>query len=373
MIKVLTPSGWSDFVGVRKKTVAESFLVGDSPIGLIQCTKEHLFKFGDEFVTADKAGFPIFEHIKDEPLEVYDLVEVAKGNEYFTDTLVSHNCNFHGGIGSLISSSKLAALTFQNPIQEMNDGKYRVFEPIDKKGQYVFSIDVSEGIGGDYSVITIINVSKKPFTQAAVFRSNTTSPYVLAEIVYKLYDSYNRPILLVENNSVGKIVADSLFYEYEIETMISTKMKNNEEQITEGRTSPGIKQTKKTKTIGCTSLKSLIETDILIINDFNTVRELSTFVRKPNGAYSADNGQTDDIAMTLVLFAWAVRQDYFEEITNLTNLKESLRKEYLDKQESEHTAFGFRQEDPEEPVVNIVNGLHYSVSNEVPLGFFRTG
>lgn len=371
-IKVLTPSGWSDFLGIRKKEVKESFLVGRSKDDLIQCTKEHLFKVDGKFVSADQANFPIFKQINNEPIEVFDLVEVRNGNEYFTDFYISHNCNFHGGIGTLISGNHIAKLIFKNTIQELDEGKFKIYEEPKKDFQYVFSVDVSEGLGLDYSVINIININQSPFKQVAVYRSNTVSPYVLTEIIFKLLPQYNNPILIIENNSIGKIVADSLFYEYEVDTLISSRTRKNVEELSVSAYNPGIKQTKKTKSVGCSSLKSLIEGDLLEINDFETIKELSTFVRRSNGSFSAEDGQTDDIVMTLVTFAWAVRQDYFNDLT-ANQLKESLKEEFLLKQESDHVAFGFRQEDPEEEIVQEENGIRFTIAGKVPVGFFRSG
>jgi hypothetical protein len=70
-----------------------------------------------------------------------------------------------------------------------------------------------------------------------------------------------------------------------------------------------------TKRIGCSNLKTLIETDKLQICDFDTYSELTTFVADKT-SFAAEEGANDDVVMTLVLFAWAATQKYFREIVN---------------------------------------------------------
>ena len=58
---------------------------------------------------------------------------------------------------------------------------------------------------------------------------------------------------------------------------------------------------KKVKQIGCNMLKNLIEEDKLIINDFETIAELSSFASKA-GSWEASQGAHDDLVMTCLLY-----------------------------------------------------------------------
>src|SRR5208283_5301506 len=73
----------------------------------------------------------------------------------------------------------------------------------------------------------------------------------------------------------------------------------------------GIRTTMNVKSDGCSILKLLIEQNQLIVNDFNTIEELSTFSLKGKG-YEAEDGKHDDLVMGLVLFAWLTEQQYFK-------------------------------------------------------------
>ena len=64
---------------------------------------------------------------------------------------------------------------------------------------------------------------------------------------------------------------------------------------------------------GKISLLSIIK---LIINDFDTIAELNTFVRVRD-SYEAEEGNNDDLVMGLVLFAWLTAQTYFKDSTNI--------------------------------------------------------
>ena len=71
-------------------------------------------------------------------------------------------------------------------------------------------------------------------------------------------------------------------------------------------------------------IKLLVEQNQLIINDFETIREMSTFSQKGT-SYEAEPGNHDDLMMCLVLFGWLSNQRFFKELTDINtviNLKE---------------------------------------------------
>jgi hypothetical protein len=78
----------------------------------------------------------------------------------------------------------------------------------------------------------------------------------------------------------------------------------------------GLRMTKGTKNIGTSNLKSLIEGDKLIVQDFDIVSELSTFISRGK-SFEAESGAHDDLVMCLVIFSWVANQRYFKELTNV--------------------------------------------------------
>ena len=81
---------------------------------------------------------------------------------------------------------------------------------------------------------------------------------------------------------------------------------------------PSIRTTTPVKAKGCSVLKLLIEQQQLIINDFNTINELSRFSKKGK-SYEAEDGN-DDMVMSLVLFSWCTTQPYFSNLTDVITL-----------------------------------------------------
>ena len=113
---------------------------------------------------------------------------------------------------------------------------------------------------------------------------------------------------MVEINDNGQQVVDSLFEDYEYENILSTVEIKNKIALTWGygnRSYRGVRTTKSVKRLGCSILKSLIEQQKLLIQDFDTISELSTFIAKGT-SFEADDGRHDDLVMCLVLFAWII-------------------------------------------------------------------
>jgi glycosyltransferase involved in cell wall biosynthesis len=92
--------------------------------------------------------------------------------------------------------------------------------------------------------------------------------------------------------------------------------------------------------------------DYLIIQDADTISEISTFIEK-KGSYQADDGYNDDLVMTLVLFSWFTSTSYFKDLNNV-NLREIMYKKQMQAIEEELTPFGFYDDGgPEKPPLNF--------------------
>jgi hypothetical protein len=124
--------------------------------------------------------------------------------------------------------------------------------------------------------------------------------------------------VLGETNNIGQQVVNSLFMDLEYENVIATFTKNKNIKVGGGfntRSAFGIRTTKSVKKIGCSNLKTIIESDRLLITDFETIEELTTFIEDKD-TFKAEEGCHDDLAMTLVLFGWLITQPYFKDLTN---------------------------------------------------------
>ena len=252
-------------------------------------------------------------------------------------------CQFLGSSGTLIVGSKLKQLTFQTPMQNQNG--LTMYEEPKKDRTYVCVADVSRGKGLDYSAFHIIDSTQMPYKQVCTFRDNMINPMEYAEIIWRTTKSYNDALILVEINDIGQQVSDVLHNDFEVEGLLFTESAGRAGKRISGgfgsakNTDKGIRTTKSVKAIGCNMLKMLVEQDQLIINDFNTIQELSTFSRK-GVSYEAESGCHDDLVMGLVLYGWLADQPFFKDLTDINTLA-ALRERSEDQIMDDLTPFGF--------------------------------
>ena len=230
-------------------------------------------------------------------------------------------CAFLGSSGTLIEGSKLKTMVDLTPIAQTQTVK--VYEQPQQGHVYCCIVDVSRGKGLDYSAFQIIDVTEMPYRQVCVYRDNNITPIDYAEIIYRSIERYNEAYTLIEVNDIGEQVSEVLHYEFEVDTLMFTESAGRAgKRLSTGfskNSDKGIRTTKNVKSIGCNMLKMLIEQDQLIINDFQTINELSTFSRRGN-SYEAESGAHDDLVMCLVLFGWMTDQAFFKEVTDINTI-----------------------------------------------------
>ena len=261
-------------------------------------------------------------------------------------------CSFLGSSNTLISTDKLMSMPYKSSIYS-HDGLDIYQEPI-MNHTYVMVCDVARGVGLDYSAFSVFDVTRQPYRQVAKYRRNDISPMLYPNVIYTTAQKYNEAFVLVEVNDIGQQVADILYHDMEYENMMMVTMHGrNGQQIGGGfskNVSMGIRTTKQVKRIGCATLKDLIERDNLIIDDFDTISELTTFIGKST-SWEADEGCHDDLVMGCVIFSWLVQQRYFRELTD-QDIREKMFAEQMKMIEEELVPFGFI-EDGQDNTVEI--------------------
>ena len=105
------------------------------------------------------------------------------------------------------------------------------------------------------------------------------------------------------------------------------------------KTQLGCEDVQNCQEVGSLNLKSLIEEDKLIFNDYEIISELTTFISKHN-SFEAEEGCNDDLAMCLVIYAWLVQMDYFKELTD-QDVRKRLYEEQKNQIEQDMAPFGF--------------------------------
>lgn len=201
-----------------------------------------------------------------------------------------------------------------------------LFIPIRRKEyKFVISVDISEGLGQDYSVINIFKIANKSkdlidaqklsykslvdffrLEQVGIFRSNIISVKQLAELLYMLVFEYLNPdnvkVVLELNNYGNALLAEmphvfdgnnnygsSVFVRYK------HRSDSTEEKI-------GLK-VGENKNLLVKDYQELMISKGFSINNEETIREITTFVKHTTSAgnirYAADVGH-DDCVMTIV-------------------------------------------------------------------------
>lgn len=238
-------------------------------------------------------------------------------------------CEFVGSTNTLIHPVKLRSLVWHNPIDF--DGCLKVYKRPEPDRTYCMTVDVAEGQNLDYSTFSIIDVTEIPYRQVATYRNNKITPFLFPTIIVQTAKIYNEAFILVEINSIGLQVSDIIHFELAYENLIKIEMKGKQgQQQTPGfkkRIAYGLKTSNQTKMIGCSNLKTLIESDKLIINDEQTIMELTTFSADKK-TFKAEEGNNDDLVMTLVHFGWLSAQKYFKENIN-NDIRKVLQQEQL--------------------------------------------
>jgi len=268
------------------------------------------------------------------PIKVSFEKVPGRDEKWKQETLSSMNFNFEkfdqeycvefmGSSGTLIAGWKLKELVSKTPVS-YKDGLSQYEIPVAGHA-YCCIADVSRGKGLDYSAFHIVDVTQMPYKQVCTFRNNMLTPIDYAEVIHRICKLYNNASILVEINDIGEQVSHTLHYDFEYENVLFTENAGRAGKRistgfgTSGQKDKGIRTTKPVKATGCAILKLLIEQNQLIINDFHTIEELSTFSRKGQ-SYEAEDGKHDDLVMGLVLFGWLSDQQYFKDYTNINTL-----------------------------------------------------
>jgi len=352
-LKIRTKNGWETFTGIQKisdrRTISVVLETGlqidvtsdhkfNTPFGFVELSK--LFE-GDVIETdlGFKKIISIFANINHE--DVYDIIDAGKDKSYYTNNILSHNCEFIGSTNTLIHPTKIRSLVFHTPVERVDD--LHIYEKAEPGKTYVLVADVAEGQGLDYSTFSVIDVSQIPYRQVAKYKNNKISPFLFPAVIYSAAKRFNEAFILIEINSIGLQVADILHNELAYENLIKVRNAKGKagQQVTPGFTKQmqfGLKTSVQTKKIGCANLKSLIENDKLIVNDEDTIMELTTFSAS-KASFAAEEGNNDDLVMTLVNFGWLSAQKYFKESVN-SDIRRTLQEEQLSIMDNDIVPFG---------------------------------
>jgi hypothetical protein len=256
-------------------------------------------------------------------------------------------CEFLGSIDTLITPSKLRTMTYREPKQ--SNAGLDVHIPPQEGHTYVLTADVSRGTANDYSAFCVFDVTQMPYKLVAKFRDNELKPLIFPSKIHDVARAYNQAFVLIEVNDIGEQVANAMQFDLEYDNLVMASMRGRAGQVlgggfSGGRAQLGVRTTKAVKKIGCSNLKQMVEDNKLIVEDYDVINELSTFIVKGH-SYEADDGCNDDLVACLFIFTWMTDQQYFKELTD-SDIRMTMMREQQDSLEQDMAPFGF-----------VVNGL----------------
>ena len=347
-IEVKTPDGFKSFSGIQKvyKPFYHWIIFDDG--SEIKCSDNH--SFGKEKIKASTIKVDdllqgkkvVYNEIVEEGIYLYDLLDVGEDNLYYSNNIISHNCEFLGSVNTLINPSKLRNLVYEDPIKR-NAG-LDIYENPKEENNYLITVDVARGLGNDYSAFIVFDITEFPYKVVAKYRNNEIKPMLFPSIIHEVAKGYNDAWLLIEVNDIGDQVANILHFDLEYDNVLMCAMRGRAGQIVgsgfSGKKSQlGVRMTAAVKKLGCSNLKTLLEDDKLLTVDYEIISELTTFAQRHN-SFEAEEGCNDDLAMCLVIFSWLVAQEYFKEMTD-NDVRKRIYEEQKNQIEQDMAPFGF--------------------------------
>jgi len=276
---------------------------------------------------------------------------------------VEFECEFLGSVDTLISASKLRTMTYEDPLTS-NQGLDVYIKP-EEGHQYTITVDVARGVTKDYSAFTVIDTSTIPYQLVAKYRNNTIKPLLFPNIIHQVACAYNHAYVLVEVNDIGAQIGDILQFDLEYDNLLMSAMRGRAGQVigqgfSGTKVQLGVKMSTTVKKQGCSNLKQLLEDDKLLLNDYDIISELTTFIQKGQ-AWEAEDGCNDDLAMCLVIFSWLATSDYFKELHD-SDVRARMYKEQREGIEQDMAPFGFVDDGLGEEI-EVVDGDVWQTDN----------
>ena len=251
-------------------------------------------------------------------------------------------CEFLGSVNTLISSTKLKTLVYEEPIKK--EAGLSIYDDPEKGHTYHICVDVARGLTKDYSAFTVVDTTEIPYQVVAKYRSNVIKPLLFPDIIHRVATAYNMAYIMIEVNDIGGQVADIIQFDLEYENLLMCAMRGRAGQVVgQGfsgtKVQLGVKMSTTVKKTGCSNLKQLVEDDKLVFKDYDIMAEMTTFIQR-GPAWEAEEGCNDDLVMCLVIFSWLATTDYFRELHD-DDVRARMYEEQKEGIEADMAPFGF--------------------------------
>lgn len=187
-----------------------------------------------------------------------------------------------------------------------------------RKDWFLISVDIGEGLGGDYSVIKIRKLFLNPdgtviMPTIGVFECNTIIVEDFAKVILLMMRRFNpdHVRLIIERNSYGDLLIKDIeslaehLTNVEIPVETFAKFRRSADNM---KMEKGIRLNRGNKKVGVGNWKKLVDDKIFIETDSRTIDQYREFGEDKNGNYKAGVGH-DDLVMPDVNAAFYVKSN----------------------------------------------------------------
>ena len=318
--EILTPTGFKDFLGIRKFTAdhyVEVFLRDGSKLKASaghkvfmvdgKLKRALMLRAGDQI--QGKSGLEEVDRVElvEAPIELYDAIDVDGGHAYYTSNLLSSNCDcdFLTSGDTVFETDDMTwyeETMCKDPIERRGvDSNLWIWEYPDYTRSYMVSADVARGDGSDYSAFHIWDVES--CTQVAEYKGQM-APRDFGATLCGVAAEYNNALLVIENANVGYSTVEecmargypNLYYS----TVGNGKNETAESYLykTEtGKTVPGFSTTLSTRPLVISKFNDFVHQRAVILQSKRLLLEMRTFIWK-NGKSQAAQGYNDDLVLS---------------------------------------------------------------------------
>lgn len=186
---------------------------------------------------------------------------------------------------------------------------FTCYHKYDPNRTYLMSADPSEGVGEDFAVSYIWDVTDmRDVVMVGKYSNAHTTPAEFAFVLSKIAECYGKPYIAVESNSIGRSVLDMMYNVYQYENFVRMDKHNR----------IGIQSHVQIKSKACLWVQEFMTTPNLNVHiyDGDLTDCMDKFIKKDTKAhviYSAMGKRDhDDHIMAMIWALWVLNPDNIE-------------------------------------------------------------
>ena len=219
-----------------------------------------------------------------------------------------HAVSFTGSAYTLVDGDLLSKIKAIEPPFYLEEGLHTWKKPVPNR-IYMVTCDVAKGSNNDYHVANIWDVTEwhtiGKIEQVAMFRRNDISVFDFKDKIKQLSEKYNMAMAVIENNNLGSVITNQLYFEDGYENVWYDVDKGEY----------GINANAKTKPLALSYFKEDVESGKMLIRSQDMLNELSYFEEVRTGIFQARTGRGffDDTVVSGYWTSYALRSRFWED------------------------------------------------------------